>query len=124
MLNSFGGFVLSVFFASASASASAAECTQYETLVFSMIDEAKGFQQSQGFKDMGWSSRGPTNGWLDRMKRLQDGQVWPNNVQFVKKYGFGIVDVFQVADEYRTSGSLDSFYQDIEDSILSVTPCK
>ncbi|WP_281932374.1 hypothetical protein [Roseibium album] len=120
MLHGLGCLVFSLMFASVAA----AECTDYEISVFSMTEEAKSFQRSQGFRDLGWSSAGPTNGWLDRMYVHKGGENLRNNSEFSIKYGFSIGDVYQIADEYRTEGKLDSFFQEIENVINAVEPCR
>lgn len=116
---------MSVFlFVISFASPAAAKCTVYEAAVFSLIEEAQAFQKSPRFRELGWSPAGPANGWLDRMRALQTEENKQKNFQFFAKYGFGIGEVYQVADEYRTAGTLDTFYRQIEDEIKNVEPCE
>lgn len=103
--------------------ASAKQCSTYEAQVFQLVEQAGYFQIGSAFKEYGWSSAGPTNGWLDRFKDLRDSEEEGEGVQFLRDHGFFLVNVYQVADEYRTSGFLDSFYQELEMSIQNAEPC-
>jgi hypothetical protein len=103
--------------------ASAKQCTTYEAQVFQLVEQVGYFQDGSAFKEYGWSSAGPTNGWLDRFKDLRDSEEEGEGLQFLREHGFFLVNVYQVADEYRISGFLDSFYQEMETSIQRAEPC-
>ncbi|MGB5865469.1 MAG: hypothetical protein WBG95_14365 [Sulfitobacter sp.] len=103
--------------------ANAKQCTTYEAQVFHLVEQAEFFQNGTAFRDYGWSSAGPTNGWLDRFKDLRDIEDEGEDLQFFRDHGFSLANVYQVADEYRTSGFLDSFYQEMEISIQNAEPC-
>lgn len=99
----------------------AAPCSDYERQVFQLLDEARQFQQTDGaFKRLGFARKGPFSDWLQRMEALRDS---PDLSGFYARYGFSPVDVFLIANEYRTEGSLDSFYQGVENDILGVDRC-
>lgn len=100
--------------------AAANKCSQYEKDVFKLVDEATSFQNTNAFAKYGWSKAGPTNGWLSRFQAIQDNN---EDLDFYRKYNFFIADVYQVADEYRTEGSLDAFFQETEGFIKTAPRC-
>lgn len=101
----------------------AEECSNYEAQVFRLVEQVGYFQTGMAFQKYGWSSAGPTNGWLDQFKEVRDSEENSEGLQFLRDYGFSLAHVYQVADEYRTTGYLDSFYQDMESSIQKAKPC-
>lgn len=104
--------------------ASADQCSEYERRVFALVDEAQHFQHTEQFRDLGWSQRSPYRGWLDEFESVRDDYDRETNLAFWREYGFFLTEVWQVAFEYLTVGHLDSFYQGLEDAILSAERCE
>ncbi|MFD1793054.1 hypothetical protein ACFSE0_15650 [Ochrobactrum teleogrylli] len=114
----FPSVVLSLMGATPSFSKS---CTDFEKDVAALAVEAKEFQRSARFKEYGFSGRGGFAPWLARMHSLADR---PEAKDFFSKYGYGPMSIYQVADEYRTAGELDSFYRSMEADINHGPKCK
>ena len=100
----------------------AAKCTPYEAAVFELADDAKGFQESRKFQEYGYSAKGPFNAWFKRFESLRDDKDQMR--EFWLTYDFSPVDVYSVADEYRTAGRLDDFWKETERTIRKAKRCR
>ena len=92
----------------------AAECTPYENGVYVLAKEARAFQKSNKFKEYGFGAGGPFNRWLKEMQAARDH---PEARDFFIRNGFPVMNIYSVADEYRTEGRLDDFWKETEDLI-------
>ncbi len=104
-------------------SAQAAGCSAYEVAVFNLADEARTFQHSASFRELGWSKAGPSGGWLMRFEATRAAADRVTALNFWQTYGFSLTDVYQVANQLRTVGQLDAFYQNIETAIQRAERC-
>lgn len=98
----------------------AKSCTDFEREVVALKTEAKDFQHSSRFKEYGFSPRGGYAPWLARMQSLSKH---PDAPAFFAQHGYNPASIYQVADEYRTAGELDSFFRDMEIQIDSGPKC-
>ena len=99
----------------------AATCTAYDSEAFALWDEGQSIKHSRSLQEFGWSTAGPHGGWLKRWQALRDDEE--SSRTFSQKYQVYIADIYQVIDEYRTAGSLDSFYQELENEFNNVNRC-
>jgi len=105
-----------------SSALAAKKCTPFETQAFKLIDEAGHLSKNPRFIEYGWSANGPANGWIDRWHKIRDNKLLAEN--FTADYGPILIWAFQVTDEYRTAGQLDSFWSENESFIQNVKRCK
>lgn len=100
---------------SATAAWSEGQCSHFEQQVFEAAQAVAAFQRGEKFIEYGWSAGGPYSGWLKVLQKLRDD---PQNVRLLMvEYGFTPMDIYNVANEYRSNGALDSFYADTERAI-------
>lgn len=114
-------FIVLILFLASIHYANAQSCNDYEVLVSKMIREARGFQRTDRFRELGWSASGPTNNWLDRFRAMRDNK---NELKLLIAHNFSLADVYIIADEYRTKGRLDNYQKEIENSFQVLDSCK
>lgn len=112
--------VMAIVAAGSPSAAYAKPCTDFEREVVALKAEAKDFQHSSRFKEYGFSARGGYAPWLARMQSLSKH---PDSSAFFAQYGYNPESIYQVADEYRTAGELDSFFRDMEIQIDNGPKC-
>lgn len=96
--------------------ASASNCTPYERQVYDVAKAVAKFRQTPGFtKTYGWSAAGPYQKWITQLQALSDEKEQART--FLITHEFAPMEIYSVADEYRTAGKLDSYYQDIDRNI-------
>ncbi|GAA4178860.1 hypothetical protein [Shinella granuli] len=101
--------------------ASAAACTTYEREVYDVAKAVESFRETAHFSEYGWSAKAPYNKWLNRVRELSDDEE--NARKLMTSHGFIPMEIYSVADEYRTAGGLDNFYKDRDKDIKSLR-CK
>jgi hypothetical protein len=110
-----GAISVAAAFAFLTMPAHAQKCTNYERQVAEAATAVAKFRQSPRFVEYGWSAAGPFSKWLQAIQALQADR--DNALALLGRYGFAPMAIYSVADEYRTAGSLDSFYKDLDRSI-------
>ncbi|KIC42228.1 hypothetical protein RA27_02220 [Ruegeria sp. ANG-R] len=103
-------------------SAAAEQCTEFESAVFQLADDAHAFQLSYEFEEMGWSAKGPTGDWMSRFQSVQQADN-DLHLSFSQKHNFLPADLLDVANAYRTN-TFDSFYKGVQNDIQSAGRCK
>ncbi len=102
-----------------SVQAHAKKCSEYEHQVYDVAKAVAAFRQSDQFvNEYGWSAAGPFNKWLQKVQALQDDKE--KALELMGTHNFTPMDIYSVADEYRTAGHLDSFYKALDRSIRSL----
>lgn len=109
-------FVAALICTQWSAIARADECNDFEYDVLALTKRIQSFQKSSKFQEFGWSSKGPYGEVLSKLRSLSEDE---RAYEFDVRHGFPIMEIFSVADEYRTEGGLDDFYEEIEEKIMS-----
>lgn len=98
--------------------ASASACSPYERQVYDAAKAVAKFRQAPQFtKTYGWSAAGPYQKWLTQLQALSDDKEQAR--EFLIAHEFAPMEIYSVADEFRTAGKLDSFYQDVEKNIIA-----
>lgn len=100
---------------------SAAACTAYEREVYDVATAVESFRETAHFSEYGWSAKAPYNKWLNRIRELTDDKE--NARKLMISHGLIPMEIYSVADEYRTAGGLDTFYKDRDKEIKSLR-CK
>src|SRR5699024_4485813 len=77
------------------------DCTSYEQEVLGLAREADEFHEGERFREWGFAIAGPYSQWL---KQLQDLADDPQARSFFAEHGFAVMDIYSIADEYRTEG--------------------
>lgn len=96
--------------------ANASNCTPYERQVYDVAKAVAKFRQTPGFtKTYGWSAAGPYQKWLTQLQTLSDDKEQAR--EFLIANEFAPMEIYSVADEFRTVGKLDSFYQEVDKNI-------
>ncbi|GLR49742.1 hypothetical protein KYK30_14360 [Shinella yambaruensis] len=101
--------------------ASAAACTAYEREVYEVAKAVESFRETAHFSEYGWSSKAPYSKWLSRIRQLSDDEEQARKLMI--SHGFIPMEIYSVADEFRTAGGLDGFYKDRDKDIKSLR-CK
>lgn len=102
--------------------ANAASCeSDFEREVFELRDLAADFQDGNTFREYGFGTGGPFNGWLVRFKALRD-QPNETHIGFLRKHGFTVSDVYNVA--FESIKGRDEWYEDINREIQSAERCE
>jgi hypothetical protein len=101
--------------------ASATACTAYEREVYNVVKAVESFRETVHFSEYGWSTKAPYTKWLNRVRELSDDKE--NARKLMISHGFIPMEIYSVADEFRTNGALDSFYKDRDEDIKSLR-CK
>lgn len=99
--------------------ADASTCTPYEREVRDLAISAQKFQRTERFREYGFSAKGQ-RAWLTALQELSDQ---PEAKDFARKHQFVVMDIYSVADEYRTEGSLDDFFKEKEVQIRKMASC-
>ena len=99
--------------------AAAHACSDYERQVYKTAQAVEEFRETRQFRDeYGWSAAGPYNQWLNRIRELNDDKE--KALDLLGSHGFVPMEIYSVADEFRTAGGLDSFYRGLDKDIKSL----
>ncbi|SMQ65790.1 hypothetical protein SAMN06295905_1317 [Devosia lucknowensis] len=94
-------------------------CTSYEQEVFNVAMAVEGFRKSTDFtQDYGWAPGGPYGQWLSKIRQLSEDEV--NARGLLIAHGFVPMDIYMVADEFRTAGKLDSYFTQVDAAIAGL----
>jgi hypothetical protein len=106
------------FFFADESHAARKRCSEYERRVYEVAVTVRGFRQNDEFAFYGWGTGGPYNKWLQELQALQDNVE--QGRELLGAHGFAPMDIYNVANQYRTVGGLDEFYQETERNIGSL----
>ncbi|TCQ80260.1 hypothetical protein EDF68_103314 [Ochrobactrum sp. BH3] len=112
-------YAIAAFFVIAPTVAGAAACTSYERQVYDVARKVNEFRQTKQFiKEYGWSAAGPYQPWLKEIQALNADKE--NATKLLVSHGFTPMEIYSVADEFRTAGRLDAFYTELDTNIKSL----
>lgn len=98
--------------------AEAKNCSPFERQVYAIAKKVRGFQKSDDFANYGWSIGGPFNDDMKRIQSLQNDNE--SALKLMGEHEFAPMDIYNVANQYRTHHGLDGFYAKIERSITTL----
>ncbi|MGI9370818.1 MAG: hypothetical protein ACR2O2_18475, partial [Ruegeria sp.] len=97
------------------------DCSDFETAVFRLADEAETFQMTPEFAEHGWSKDGPAGNWMKQWEEIAAAD-YTLHLEFAKNYNFLPIEILTVAEAFN-SKTFDGFHKFILYDIRTTPRC-